>query len=370
MIAVNGKPLDFNTTDDNGKLKDKRAEKVATEMEKIKRDYKFPIRMLYLKSMLTKNEDRPNRPDQPANIPIITTIKVDGVAGSEMITYFETSTPNSKGEHTFKPRMVPFSGSMLIPIEKIDLAWYLIKVYPHVKGGEAKGKRKKYYYLEDKAKEATLEAEAEKDLTRFKMLVYDEDFGFGDSKLRDVAKAHYITGVDQMHIDEVRRAINNTVAYNAKNNKQAYKQFLDSTSVLEDIKVKSLIQDGIEGKYIKLDHSMGKKKWRWLDAEGGYIGGNITVVLPGEKSHDVLSEHLIGSEEDRRTIQDLISTSKFKDVKKTIRPEQQGQHEPPEIKEPTSQEIKEPVQARQNDEPKQQGFYKPKTGEEIKLEVE
>ena len=329
MIAVNGTPLDFNTTDEKGRLKDRRAEIVQKEMDDIRKNYKFPIRMCYLKSLLTINPDRPNRPEKPANIPIRTTIKVDGAAGSELITYFETSTPDGKGGHRFSPNMIPFSGSKLIPEEKIDLAWFIIKVYPHVENNDAKGSRKKYYYIEDKAKEAREEVEAEKEITRFKSLIYDDDFGFGEKKLKEVAKAYYISGVDEMDINEVRSALNKTITYAAENNRSAYKDFLESTNVVEEIKARALIQDGIEGKYIKLDQALGKKKWRWLDSDQKYVGESIINVLPGEQSHEILCYHLANNEEDRRTLADLIETGRFHDVKKMIRPEQQAPPPPP-----------------------------------------
>ena len=231
MLAVNGKPIDFNEKSNPYVVE---IEKAYKEIKKMK----FPIRFKFPEHYLKPDPINKNRPKSPAGILVPYSSVTNGKFGSETWTYFETSIKRSD-KIEFYPERFNFSGNLALGKDKIDLIYYLLYKCPY--SSEVKSDKKTHFVLVDTKKDAEKFVREQADFNYVHNTIFSES---SDEGLRKIAKAFFIPGIDEMHTKaEVQQAIWKHVDFLEKTTKKGYKQFIEHSNLGVKANINITIQE-------------------------------------------------------------------------------------------------------------------------------
>jgi len=263
---------------------------------------KFPLRLVYPAARVQKNRLPHNvLPDKPNSItfPLVATRKTE--KGTEHWRYCEHRIVAPNGTVRYTPANLYFKGSTNLDKKDIELIWWLFKICPHLENGENFNNKVPKCAIEDLVGQADIKAEREERIATVKALIYSKQVGLGEKRLRQVARAFFIPGVDELSFSQVKLAVENYISRDKKNGTQRFLDLIDAKQVLE---VRENIQKAIDQELITF--MVRNKTWAWV-TEQGLKNETIVQVAANSEPHEALYDYYMG---DRRFAEELISALK------------------------------------------------------------
>jgi hypothetical protein len=207
---------------------------------------KFPVRFKYVPELFTDSKDN-EKPDRPRSIMLPWLETVNEGTGINAYRYAENVNPGGINQPpVYYPHREMVNEVLVVGRHEIEKIWFLLKYSKHVKGSKnAAQSLNTYLVVEDKRAEAKIKIDAEKEIINLKSLLYDES-KLKDDEVKDLAKALYMDGSDELSREEIVEAIISAV--NVAQNKSEYckniRMLLSNDTVRAGDNV--LIQDSVD----------------------------------------------------------------------------------------------------------------------------
>ena len=219
---------------------------MSDEDKKTLRDlFNFPVRIVYPPELI--KHSRLNRlPDKPKSIGLPMRVVVRNNDGeTEEWRWARDTTMDTSNRTKYFPRRLNFTGNIVIPETELELLWFLYWKSPHCKNGGLgeKQRRKIYFEIEDLVKIASGKVALKAITARYEVMVYDQELGLPEHRIRALAKAYFIPRVDDLEIDQVRVAIDFEVK---RDPRQGIQNFIEMSNSDEYIALRSKIQMAID----------------------------------------------------------------------------------------------------------------------------
>ncbi len=225
---------------------------------------KFPIRLIYPEARVKPSRSKHNRlPDKPNSIsfPFNATVKTD--KGADVWRYAENRIFGTNGRTIYQPHNLILRGSMILQSTDIELVFWLVKCCPFLQGGANWNTRLPKCMIEDLVGTAEIKAMKEEEIATLKAMIYSSKMGVGEKKLRQLAKAYFISDVEELSFAQVKLAVENTVSRDKIN---GVKNFLDMAESGQVMNVRANLQSAVDKKVIT--YMVTKKTWAWVTANG------------------------------------------------------------------------------------------------------
>jgi hypothetical protein len=155
--------------------------------------------------------------------------------------------------------------------------------------------------FEDLVTEAEKRAEKKELESKVDLLLYNKEMGLPEEKLRDVAKAFGISGVNDMTPAMVKNTINDKI----HGMKDGYNRFFDMVNADEEIKIRVSIQNVRDMGILILNDK--DRKWLWKTPTGTEVvkGGHIA---PDKTPIEALYDLYVGDQSFRDDMQAVLLT--------------------------------------------------------------
>jgi hypothetical protein len=163
MIAINDKEINLSL-DSNGNLVDSRAKEVLDGIERIEKEYGFPLRIKFPKdkkfeSIQEKNGQVYKMAEYPAGVAIPTSFSIPDPVSRMPLKwqYYTSSRVDSRDKIVYYPSAIDFNGQLVIDRDNADLAFFLLFKCPLCQGslGIPEGQLKRtYFVVENRKKES------------------------------------------------------------------------------------------------------------------------------------------------------------------------------------------------------------------------
>jgi len=219
------------------------------DKEDLRKRFNFPIRLVYPPELIKFS--RLNRlPDKPQSIGLPMRVVIRNKDGeTQEWRWARDTTIDGANKTKYFPRRINFTGNIVIPETELELLYFLFWKSPHCKNGglEEKQRRKVYFMIEDLVKIAEGRVAMKATVARYEVMVYDKELGLPEHRLRALAKAYFIPRVDDLHLDQVRVAIDHEVKRDAHNGIQ---NFIEMSNSDEYIQLRSKMQVAIDREII------------------------------------------------------------------------------------------------------------------------
>lgn len=293
----------------------------AKEVEATKKFFhnKFPVKVVYPPERIVKSRLPHNRlPDKPNSMSFdLKSIVKSGDKGTEIWRYADDVIIDTKGRKKYTPKKFRFNGSRFLKEEDIELIFFLLRKSEYrVIGDDELAKDKKLkqttspkFMFEDLVTEAEKKAEAKALESRISVLLYNKELGLPEEKIRKVAKAYAIKGVDSLTIAQVKILLDNKIHDKKLGGPDKFFDMVDAGAELE---ARSSIQSLEDMKLIHYD--LAKKTWFW-NAMGEQGRTQITKVSRADAPMEVLFDLYNGDQSFREEV-DALLISKGRKVKK------------------------------------------------------
>jgi hypothetical protein len=286
--------------------------KAKAEIEEIERHFhgKFPVKVIYPPERVVPSRLKHNRkPDKPASISFDLKSVVKTPTGTEVWRYAENVIVNDKGVKRYTPKKFLFHGSRWLKRNDIELIFFLLRKSEYCKGGDNQGPVIKFMF-EDLVSEAEKRAEKKKLTTKIDGLLYGEDFGLTEVKLREVAKAYFIPNVDGLTLPEVKWKLENKI----NETKDSPTEFFRMVNADDEIKTRLSITTAMDLGFLVAETIGKTRRWVWKTKEGTQ---EICKVPPNKTPNEAMYEHYLGNEGFRDDIQAVLLTKNPHAGKKT-----------------------------------------------------
>lgn len=284
-------------------LNDKQYKMSAEDHRVLKKKYpKFPIRLIYPESRVKPSRSKHNRlPDKPNSIsfPLVATVRTD--KGTENWRYAENKIIGTNGQTIWQPHNLILRGAMLLQDTDIELIFWLVKCCPFLEGGNNWNKKMPKCVIEDLVGSAEKKAMKEEEMATVKAMIFSSKMGLGEKKLRLVAKAYFINGVDDLSLAQVKLAVENAISRNKTSGVQKFLDLVDAEQVLS---VKANIQNAVDRDLIT--YMVQKKQWAWK-TDQGRKNEPICQIGAGADPSEALYDYYLGN---RRFAQEIVSALK------------------------------------------------------------
>lgn len=267
---------------------------------------KFPIRLTYPESRVRPSRSKHNRlPDKPNSIsfPLHATVKTD--TGTQSWRYCENRMIGTDGRIVWSPHNLVLRGTIMLQKEDVELIYWLIKFCPFLEGGQNFNGKVPKCVIEDLVGQAERKAQKEALIATMKALIYSDQVGLGEKKLRVVAKAYFIPEVDDLSYAQVKLAVEAMVNRDKIN---GIHKFLDLAEADQTLEIKANLQDAVDRDIITF--MAQKRTWAWKTGQG-LKNEPICVINPGNDPNEALYDYFIG---DRKFAQELLLALKGKSV--------------------------------------------------------
>jgi hypothetical protein len=262
---------------------------------------KFPLRIVYPPDRIIASKLKHNRlPDKPNSISFDLKTIVKTNNGIEVWRYAENVLVDNNNKKKYIPKKFIFSGVKMLDRNDIEQIYFLYKKSEFCLGGENQGLRPKFMF-EDLVTDAEKKVAKKKIQTKIDMLLYGEEMAIGDEKLKNVAKAYFIKGVDDMTIARVKLSIEEMI----KATKDGAIKFFEMVNADEEIKTRSSITKAIDLGILVFDSTGKNRNWKWKTKEGET---NICRVPVDKTATEALYEHYLGNESFREDVQTVLLT--------------------------------------------------------------
>lgn len=263
---------------------------------------KWPLKIVYTPERIVKSRSPQNKlPDKPNSMSWPLTSVVRSESGTEQWRYAENVTIKEHGVKKFTPRNFRFTGNLSFNRTDIELVWFLYTKSEYCRGGLNQGRTIKFMF-EDLINDAEVKAEKESLAAQVKALIYGKDFGLSEERLRALAKAYFIKGVDELTFAQVKIAIEHAIM---RDPKEGYTKFVEMTDMNELIAARSKIQNMVDMGFLLFDAT--KKEWIWLDGEKK--PDRICKVPPAMSASDAIYDYYMGNKDFQETV-DLAAKTK------------------------------------------------------------
>lgn len=267
---------------------------------------KFPIRLIYPESRVKPSRSKHNRlPDQPNSIsfPLIASVKTD--KGTENWRFANNKIIGTNGRTIWQPHNLILRGSMLLEQSDIELVFWLVKCCPFLQEGENWNKKVPKCIIEDLRGSAEKKAKKEEEMATVKAMIYSSAMGLGEKKLRLVAKAYFVSEVDELSFAQVKLAVENTIM---RDKRTGIVKFLEMVEAEQVISVRSSLQNAVDRKLIT--YMVQKKIWAWVTGDGRK-NEPICQIGAGADPNEALYDYYLGN---RGFAQELVSALKGEKV--------------------------------------------------------
>jgi hypothetical protein len=267
---------------------------------------KFPIRLIYPEGRVKKSRSKHNRlPDKPNSIsfPLKAAVKTD--KGVENWRYAENKIIGTNGRTIWQPHNLILRGSMILESSDIELIFWLVKCCPFLQGGENWNEKVAKCVIEDLRGAAEIKAKKEEEMATVKAMIYSSTMGMGEKKLRLVAKAYFVMGVDELSYAQVKLAVENTIM---RNKRTGIKDFLEMVEAEQVVSVRSSLQNAIDRELIT--YMVTNKQWAWVTGQGRK-NEPICQIGAGADPSEALYDYYLGT---RGFAQELVAALKGKTV--------------------------------------------------------
>jgi len=270
---------------------------------------KFPVRVVYPPDRIVPSLSRNNiMPDMPNSISFDLRSIVKTDEGTEEWRYAESTIIDADGRVKYIPKKFIFNGSRLLGREDIELIYFLFTKSPYCLGGKNQGKNVKFMF-EDLVSEAEKKAEKKAISSKIDVLLFNKDIGLSIDNIRTLAKAMFISGVDDMADAQVRVMLDKKIGDSEEN----MERFLELVNADIEIKARSNIQKVIDSGKIRLDSR--KAVWYWqTDTPGRPV--QICRITAGTNAYDALVELYMNDKNFQKDIDTLTLAKKSKELVK------------------------------------------------------
>ena len=290
--------------------------KFPKEVERVEKYFhnKFPVKVVYPPERIVKSRLPHNRlPDKPNSMSFNLKAVVKTNVGTEVWRYAEEIIIDAKGNKIYTPKKFRFNGSHYLDRGDIDLIYFLLFKSEYCKGGMNQGKMVKFMF-EDLVTEAEKKAERKAMEAKIGNLIYSNEYGMDETKLRLVAKAYFIKNVDTYTLPQVRILIEQEI----HKSKDGVSHFFDMVEDDIELNKRNSIQRAIDRKIIFYD--MGRKTWFWSTPEGKTE--LICKVPPSKRDYDAIYDVFMGDQGFRDNLQSALKTPEPKEKKGKVMAEE------------------------------------------------
>lgn len=215
----------------------------------LRKKFNFPIRIVYPPELIKPS--RLNRlPDKPNSIPMpLRTVIRNQDGETEEWRWANNTTLDAVGRTKYYPRRMAFQGNSVISETNLELLYFLYWKSPHCKNGgiDENQRRKIYFMIEDLVIIAEKHVSARAIKARYDVMIYDDELGLSEHRLRALAKAYFVPRVDQLTLAQVRVAIDHEVLRDQRNGIQ---NFIEMSNSDEYIRLRSKLQMAIDNEII------------------------------------------------------------------------------------------------------------------------
>jgi len=262
---------------------------------------KFPLRVTYPPERIIPSRLKHNKlPDKPNSISFDLKAIVKSDNGSEIWRYAENIIIDEKGRKRYTPKKFIFSGVRMLDRKEIELIYFLLNKSEFCQGGKNEGRMVKFMF-EDLVTDAEKKVEKRKLNAKLDMLLYGEELAVPEEKLRDVAKAYFIQGVDAFTLSQVKLALETKI----KEDKDGIHKFFEMVNADEEIKTRVSITRAIDMGILVMEDKGKARSWVWKTSQGTE---SIFKVPPDKSPNEALYEYYIGNQGFRDDLQSVLLT--------------------------------------------------------------
>lgn len=262
----------------------------------------FPLRVVYPKERVKRSTSKHNRlPDKPAGIsfPYRASLKTEK-KGTQLWRYCEEVINMEDGKKRYIPSHFSYEGIRILDISDIELIYFLLRLCPYTKGGDNWNKKQPKLMFENPVQEANEIAASKVKEAEFSAMIYSNNVGLSEKKLREIAKALFISNVDKLtEINQVRVKIE-TMVKSSKDGMDKFFKMVNSEAVLT---VRANIQKAIDEQYIK--YVMQRREWVWCDSDGKK-NELIFQLKSGVNPQDAIYDYYIADDDFRERLNSVI----------------------------------------------------------------
>lgn len=287
---------------------------------------KFPVKVVYPASRIIKSRLPHNRlPDQPNSMSFdLKAVVKSAEKGTEIWRYADDVMIDKNGRKRYTPKKFRFNGARFLEERDIELIFFLLRKSEHRLIGDDELKKdaklrqssSPKFMFEDLVTEAEKKADAKALESRISVLLYNKELGLPEAKIRLVAKAYGIKGVDSLTAPQVKILLDNKIHDKKLGGPDKFFDMVDANSELE---ARSSIQSLEDMKLIHYD--LGKKVWFW-NATGEQGRTQIAKVSRADVPMEVLFDMYNGDQAFREEV-DALLLSKGKKAKKEKKDEEE-----------------------------------------------
>lgn len=215
------------------------------EKKLLREKFHFPLRLVY-PSELVKPSRLNRLPDKPNSISMPMRVVIHNQDGeTEEWRWANNTTLDNNNQMKFFPRRWTFQGATPIRETDLELLYFLYWKSPYCKnGGLPEEQRKKpWFEIEDLVKIAQTRVGQKSIRARYEVMVYDNELGLPEHRLRSIAKAYFIPRVDELDVAQVRVAIDHEVLRDKRN---GINNFFELSKSDDYILMRSKLQTAID----------------------------------------------------------------------------------------------------------------------------
>lgn len=271
---------------------------------------KFPVKVTYPPNRIIPSRLKHNRkPDQPRSISFDYKAVVRTPNGTEIWRYAENVTVNEKGVKKYTPKKFLYFGSRWLQRNDIELIYFLLRKSEFRLISEEELKENKHlaqsatpkFVFEDLVTEAEKRAEKKKLQTKIDGLLYGEDYGLSEEKLKELAGAYFIPNVESLSLAQIKWRIESKI----NETKSGPDEFFRMVNADDEIKKRLSITNAMNMGFLVYENTGKLKRWVWKTKNGI---DPICKVPPNKTPNEALYEHYLGNEGFRDDVQAVILT--------------------------------------------------------------
>ena len=264
------------------------------EIELVEKHFhgKFPVKVTYPPERIVPSKLKHNRlPDKPNSISFDYKATVKTKQGVEIWRYAENIIVDERGVKKYVPKKFLYFGARFLERNDIELIYFLLRKSEYCKGGDNEGPMVKFMF-EDLVTEAEKKAVRQEIEAKIGLLLYNKDYGLPEVKIRAVAKAYQMTGIDDLTLSQVKVLLNDRI----HSSKEGPDEFFRMVEEDDEIKVRMSITKAMEMGILKYDDK--RKNWFW-QAAGEKGTTPICKTPPTKTPNEALYDYYLGNAEFR-----------------------------------------------------------------------
>jgi hypothetical protein len=263
----------------------------ADDIKTVRKKFrKFPVTLTYPEERVKPSPSAHNvLPDKPTSLsfPLNTTVKT--ASGADRWRYADNKIIGSRGEISYMPVNFFLTGTFHLQENDMELIWYLYTKCPYTEAGLNYNGRKPKCAFEDLIGLADRKALREEQAADVKALLYSSKVGLPESKLRQVAKAMFISEVDDMTYNQVKVSVEQEIN---RDKAKGAEKFLDMIDAEEFLDIRATLQGAIDKGLIK--YVPAKNEWVWVMGPGKKHQP-FAEIAPGADPNEALMDFFKGN---------------------------------------------------------------------------